>query len=114
MSDASPISYTRVADFDGADDFTKKHTPYLTAERNGDKVVVSIEVGHEVPHPNQLDHFITYIELYAFMAPIARFDFAPGVSDPKVTIQCTLPPDTQLMAVEHCNLHGVWVYEKVV
>jgi superoxide reductase len=114
MSDTSTIVYNRVTDFEGADDFTKKHTPYVTSERMGDKVLVTVEVGHEVPHPNQLDHFIMYVELYASMAPIARFDFTPGVSDPKVTIQLSLPPDTQLTAIEQCNLHGVWVYEKVV
>ncbi len=114
MSDTSPITYTRVTDFEGADDFTKKHTPYITSERDGDKVKITVEVGHEVPHPNQLDHFIMYVELYAFMVPIARFDFVPTVSWPKVTFECTLPADTQVMAIEHCNLHGVWAYEQVV
>jgi superoxide reductase len=114
MADTTPIAYTSVTDFDGADDFTKKHTPYITAVRDGDTVKISVEVGHEVPHPNQLDHFIMYIELYASMVPIARFDFAPTASNPKVTVECTLAPDTQVMAIEHCNLHGVWAYEQVV
>ena len=114
MSDASPIAYTRVTDFEGADDFTKKHTPYITSERSGDKVTITVEVGHEVPHPNQLDHFIMYIELYASMVPIARFQFTPTVSDPKVVAEFTLSPGTQVTAIEHCNLHGVWVFEKTV
>ncbi len=114
MSDTSPITYTRVTDFAGADDFTKKHTPYMTAVREGDKVTISVEVGHEVPHPNQLDHFIAYVELHAFDVPIARFDFAPSVTDPKVTVRCTLPAGTKVTAIEHCNLHGVWAYEAVV
>lgn len=109
-----PVLFTRVTDFDGADDFTKKHTPFLTAERNGEKVTLSIEVGHEVPHPNQTDHFIMFIELHAFDVPIARFDFCPGVSDPKVTVQCTLPEGTVVTAIEQCNLHGVWEYAKTV
>jgi superoxide reductase len=114
MSDTSPIAYTRVADFEGADDFTKKHTPYITSQRDGDTVVITVEVGHEVAHPNTLDHFIMYIEVYASMVPIARFQFTPTVTWPKVSFSATLPPDTQVMAIEHCNLHGVWVYEKVV
>ena len=114
MSDTSPITRTHVADFGSADDFAKKHTPYITSARDGDKVTITVEVGHEVAHPNQLDHFIAYIELHAFDVPIARFDFTPTVSWPKVSVECTLPLDTKVTAMEHCNLHGVWVFEKVV
>ncbi len=114
MSDTSPITYTRVTDFEGADDFTKKHTPYITSERDGDTVTITVEVGHEVPHPNQLDHFIGYVELHAFDVPIARFDFVPTVSWPKVSVACTLPAGTKVTAIEHCNLHGVWAYEKAI
>jgi superoxide reductase len=114
MSDTSPITYTRVTDFEGADDFTKKHTPYITSERDGENVIITVEVGHEVPHPNQLDHFIAYIELYAFDVPIAHFQFVPSVSWPKVSVPCTLAAGTKVTAIEHCNLHGVWEYEKVV
>ncbi len=117
MSDTTqtaPITHNRVTDFDASDDFTKKHTPFITSERTGDKVLLSVEVGHVVPHPNQLDHFIMYIELHAFDVPIARFDFCPGVSDPKVAVQCTLPEGTKVTAIEHCNLHGVWMYEQTV
>lgn len=114
MPETASITYNRVTDFEGADDFTKKHTPYITSQREGDNVIITIEVGHEVPHPNQLDHFIMNIEVYASMAPVARFDFVPTVSWPKVSFSATLPPGTQITAMEHCNLHGVWVYEKIV
>ena len=103
-----------VTDFEGADDFAKKHTPYLAFERDGGNVTINVEVGHEVPHPNQLDHFITYVELWAFDVPIARFDFVPSVSWPKVSVTCTLPAGTTVTAIEHCNLHGVWAYEAAV
>jgi superoxide reductase len=110
----SAITYTRVEDYDGADDFTKKHTPLISAARDGDTVTVTVEVGRDVPHPNATDHYITFIELYSEMAPIARFDLFPAVSAPRVSVVCLLPEGAKVTAVEHCNLHGVWAYDATV
>lgn len=110
----SAITYTAVADYAGADDFTKKHTPVISAVREGEKVTVTIEVGKEIAHPNGNDHYITCIELYSEMAPIARFDFLPGVADPKVSVVCTLPEGAMVTATEHCNLHGIFAFEAAV
>lgn len=109
MSDAPVL--TPVKDFAAAGDFEKKHTPFISLKPAGDATLVTVEVGHEVPHPNGPDHYITFIELYAGMTPIARFDLSPEVTSPKVSILCSLPAGTLLRAVEHCNLHGWWTYE---
>jgi len=109
MSDAPVLGgLHRMGDLETADDFTKKHTPYIAAERNGDKVTVTVEVGHWVSHPNQPDHFIEWIALMAAGAPIARFDFSAVAVDPNVTVVLSLDPGTTLTAVESCNLHGLW------
>jgi superoxide reductase len=100
-----------VKDFAAANDFEKKHTPFITLDRTGDKVVVNVEVGHEVPHPNGPDHYITWIELFAGMSPIARLDLSPAVTDPRFCVPVSMPAGTVIRAVEHCNLHGLWVYE---
>lgn len=109
MTDA-PVVNT-VADFAAASDFEKKHTPFITLEAALDRLVVTVEVGHEVAHPNGTDHYITFIELYANGAPIARLDLAPAVTHPKFSVPVSLPADTVIRAVEHCNLHGFWAYE---
>lgn len=115
MSDAPILGgIHRMEDFDTADDFTKKHTPYVAAERNGDSVVVTIEVGHWVSHPNQADHFIEWIGLMANGAPIARFDLAAVAVSPKIVATLTLDPGTNLTAVESCNLHGLWAADITV
>lgn len=111
---ATSIAVTHVADFAMADDFTKKHTPYLTMERAGDKVRISVEVGHEVPHPNTLDHYIAYVELRVADATIARFDFTPQAVYPKVSVIADLPAGTMVKAIELCNLHSYWSYEQAV
>jgi superoxide reductase len=111
MSDAPVMTVNVVKDFDAAGDFEKKHTPYIWLEPQGDKVVVNVEVGHVVAHPNGPDHYITWIELYAGMSPIARLDLSPVVTHPRFCVPVSLPAGTVIRAVEHCNLHGLWAYE---
>jgi superoxide reductase len=109
MADAPLI--TLVTDFAAAGDFEKKHTPFVKLDPQGDMVVVNIEVGHEVAHPNEVGHYITFIELFAGMTGIARFDFSPEVTSPRVCVPVSLPSGTLLRAVAHCNLHGWWGFE---
>ena len=104
-------AFTMVKDFATADDFTKKHTPYITLEPVGSSTLAKVEVGHEVPHPNGPDHYITMIEFFVGMTPIARFDLSPEVTSPSVGAVVSLPVGTVLRAIEHCNLHGWWGYE---
>ena len=109
MADAPAMNF--VKDFAASNDFEKKHTPFITLEPMGDKVLVNVEVGHEVAHPNGTDHYITSIELYAGMVPIAKLDLSPELTDPRFCVPVSLPAGTILRAVEHCNLHGWWTYE---
>ncbi len=109
MSETPTI--TLVKDFALANDFEKKHAPFMTVTPQGDRLLVSVEVGHEVPHPNGTDHYITSIELFAGEASIARFDLSPEVTWPTVSVLVSLSAGSVLRAVEHCNLHGLWAYE---
>lgn len=116
MPDAPVLGpINRIVDRASASDFEKKHTPYIEIERHDDDTLTAtVTVGWDVPHPNQPDHYIAWIELFADDAPIARFDFVPVVSWPKVSVRLTLDAGTTLKAVEHCNLHGLWAAEVVV
>lgn len=103
-----------VDDFDAADDFTKKHTPYIEICGGDEETCVSITVGHEVPHPNEPGHYIAAIDLYAGDSPVARFDLSPVAVQPQVTCYVNVEPGTTLTAIEHCNLHGLWSYSTTV
>ncbi|TDB38891.1 MAG: hypothetical protein D9V44_04240 [Actinobacteria bacterium] len=100
-----------VADLSVASDFEKKHTPHIEAATVDGVGIVSVTVGWGVPHPNQPDHFIGWIELFAGEASIARFDLSPVVTAPTVSVAVDLEPGTVVRAVEHCNLHGLWAAE---
>lgn len=110
MSDTA-TTVNVVEDFAASDDFTKKHAPFITLEPHGERTMVTVEVGHEVPHPNGPDHYITMIELFVGDAPIAHLDLRPTVTEPRLCIPVDLPAGTVLRALEHCNLHGLWSYE---
>jgi desulfoferrodoxin-like iron-binding protein len=115
MSDAPVLGgIHRMEDFDTADDYTKKHTPYIGCAREGDACIVDVAVGHYVPHPNMPDHFFEYIELCVDDACVARFDFSAVAVSPKVTATLNLDPGTKLTARASCNLHGVWASEITV
>jgi len=105
----SPINL--VTDLETASDFEKKHTPHIKVQHAGESAVVTVSVGHEVPHPNLPDHSITWIELAIGDAPIARFDLSPVVTDPVVSIMVNAPSGTSVRALAHCNLHGLWAAE---
>lgn len=112
MADApilGPVNH--VADLSAAGDFEKKHTPHIEIKHAEGATVVEITVGWDVPHPNQPDHYIAWIDLAADGAPIARFDLSPVVTTPVVSLAVDLPAGTVLRAVEHCNLHGLWAAE---
>jgi superoxide reductase len=104
----------RVDNIDVADDFSKKHVPFVATAREGDVVTITVEVGHYVAHPNLPDHWIDMIEIVANDAPILTCDFAAGVVAPKVTAVATLDPGTPIKVFERCNLHGLWVAETTV
>jgi superoxide reductase len=112
MSDAPVLAgVNKVADLDAAGDFEKKHTPYIECRRDGDRVIVTVKVGHWVAHPNQPDHFIQWIEVHANGAPVVRADLAAVAADPTVTCVLAVAPGTPIAATENCNLHGVWMAE---
>lgn len=103
---------TLVTDFSAAGDYEKKHTPFMTVEPKEDgHFLLNIKVGHEVPHPNGPDHYITDVELFAGGVSIAKLVLAPSVTYPKFCLPVDLPAGTVVRAVEHCNLHGWWAYE---
>jgi len=103
-----------VDNIDTADDFSKKHVPFIATTREGDVVTITVEVGYYVAHPNMPDHWIDLIEIYAKNAPIATANFAAGVVAPKVTAVATLDPGTKVMVSGRCNLHGLWAAETTV
>jgi superoxide reductase len=92
----------------------KKHVPIIEAPatvKSGQPFEVQLKVGgiEGVEHPNQLSHYITWIELYAGERYIGKIEFAPVVSNGyKAKLHVTLEKPAALRARAFCNLHGLW------
>ena len=91
----------------------KKHVPVITVPpvlKVGEFYDVKITVG-EIEHPNENEHFIQWIEFYIGSVYLGRFDFAPVMTRPEVTIPLKLSHkglNSTLRAVSRCNMHGLW------
>ncbi|MFP4056363.1 MAG: class II SORL domain-containing protein [Candidatus Brocadiia bacterium] len=99
-------------------DLEKKHTPVITAPETvkaGECFEVTVEVGKHLDHPNQTDHFIQFVELYAGHVYLARMHFTAETTCPIMKTCVSLPKDLgPLRAFERCNIHGVWEADKPI
>lgn len=99
----------------------ESHTPKIEAPdkvKPGELFKVKVWVG---PHPNTVEHSIRWMELYfeeegrAFNPVlIGRYEFAPVYSEPIVEVQIKVSKSGRIIAVEYCNLHGLWENSKEI
>ncbi len=103
----------RPEDVEADSPLAKKHVPVITVPevlKAGEFYEVKIKVG-EAEHPNENEHFIQWIEFYIGNVYLGRFDFAPVMTKPEVTIPLQLGHpglDSTLRAISRCNIHGLW------
>lgn len=109
--------FLRVKDAKNPNVLEQKHVPLVVAPQkvpNGEWFVVTVKVGYMRQHPTSNKHWITSIRLAANGVDIAKTDYpVGGAAAPEATFRIKLNVDTQLEAIEHCNLHGTWISEPV-
>ena len=96
----------------------EKHVPVIKAPakvKAGEEFEVVINIGGNIPHPNTVEHHIKWIQVFAEVegraynpVHVATFDFGPTFAEPKVKFRMKLEKSATLIALEYCNLHGVW------
>ncbi|HBR10154.1 class II SORL domain-containing protein [Candidatus Bipolaricaulota bacterium] len=92
----------------------EKHVPVIELVDYPDCTdkIVKITVGKEVPHPNTIAHHIKWIHLYGvkegLAVHMAAFDLGPTYGIPEVTCHANLAEFSELIAIEYCNIHGLW------
>jgi superoxide reductase len=98
----------------GAQEGKEKHVPTIelkTCQDSGEKAV-KIVVGKETAHPNTVEHHIKWIALFGvkngLAVHLATFDLGPTFGKPTVVLHANLDGLSELIAVEYCNLHGLW------
>jgi superoxide reductase len=92
----------------------EKHVPVIelvTCKECG-KNAIKITVGKEVAHPNTVEHHIKWIALFGVKggvaAHVATFDLGPTYGVPTVVAHVNTEGFSELIAVEYCNIHGLW------
>ena len=92
----------------------EKHVPVIelvACPACGEKVV-KITVGKEVPHPNTIEHHIKWIALFGVKdrgaVHVATLDLGPTYGVPTVVTHANLEGISELIALEYCNIHGLW------
>ncbi len=95
----------------------EKHVPTITIDKGHKEGmdIVRVVVGHEVPHPNTVEHHIPWIELYGVkkdndkVISLGRAACAPVFSNPNVRFQVNQMEDFKSFhALAYCNIHGLW------
>lgn len=108
---------------------TEKHVPAIEVPDTvtaGEPFMVTVSVGKEIGHPNTTAHHINWIDVYfkpegdKFLYQVGHFDFSshgasvqgadtgPVYTHPHATFSMTADGPGTLVAVEHCNIHGLW------
>ena len=96
----------------------EKHVPIIRFPEKvkaNEEFEVTINVGEKVLHPNTIEHHIKWVQVFAIIEErqfnpvhIATFDLEPTVAEPKIKFKMKLDKSSTLIALEYCNLHGVW------
>ena len=117
----SIVTYIKSADWKN-----EKHAPVIDAPAtvtSGVPFDVEVSVGKEIPHPNTIEHHISWIALYyvpeggQFPVELGRAYFtAHGIvcTAPIARFSVMLDKPGTLRAVAYCNLHGLWEGEMVI
>ncbi|NLV73941.1 MAG: Neelaredoxin [Chloroflexi bacterium] len=112
-----------------ADWKSEKHVPAIECPdtvKAGELFTVNVSVGKDIPHPNTVEHHISWISVY-FLPDEAKnpyevgtFTFAghgqsaagpnqgPVHCEPNVTARLKLTQSGTLYVLELCNIHGLW------
>ena len=92
----------------------EKHVPVIelvSCDECG-KNAVKVTVGKEVAHPNMIEHHIKWVVLFGVKdgvaVHLATFDLGPAYGVPTIVAHINMEGLSELIAVEYCNLHGLW------
>lgn len=99
-------------------DYIDRHSPFIHAPQTakaGEAVSITVKVGEEYQHPDDMDHYISTVSLYNKETKIAEATFfagSQGGQDKKgnttVTFSVVLDKDAKLVAHSYCTKHGLW------
>ena len=103
-------------------DYIDRHSPFVFCEakaKKGEKFTVKIKLGDEYAHPDDFDHYISWVQLWSGENNLAQAQFTPGAMGNQpghVEIDFNIVPqkNLKLTAMAFCTKHGLWQSEEVL
>ena len=102
-------------------DYIERHSPFVhcaSTTTKGEKFNVKIKAGAEYSHPDDFDHYISYVQLWNGEMMLATAHFTPGVLGNQpghVEVDFYIVPqrNLKLSAMSFCTKHGLWQSDEV-
>ena len=102
-------------------DYIDRHSAFVhcdTAAVKGEKFKVKVKVGDEYKHPDDFDHYISWIQLWDGEKMLAQTSISAGTmgsSPSQVEVDFYIVPNKsmKLMAHAFCTKHGLWQSNEV-
>ena len=102
-------------------DYFDRHTPHIICpkeSKRGEKLKIKVKLGNEYTHPDEPDHFISFIQLWNRETFLAEAHFTPGVLGNipgYVEVDFYIVPQVSLnlSALSSCTKHGLWQSESM-
>jgi superoxide reductase len=103
-------------------DYIDRHSAFVHCDANakeGEKFKVNVMVGDEYAHPDDFDHFISWVQLWNGENMLAQANFTAGAMGSKavnleVDFYVVPKKNMKLTAMAFCTKHGLWQSEEVV
>ncbi len=100
-------------------DFMDKHTPFITCKdsaKKGETIEIKITLGEETAHPDDFNHYISSVSLFAGQKLLAKAEFMAGylgneAGHVSVTFHLVATKNLKLSAQAYCTTHGTWESE---
>jgi len=103
-------------------DYIDRHSPFVHCEssaKKGEKFTVKVKLGDEYVHPDDFDHYISWVQLWNGENMLAQAHYTPGALGNQaghVEVDFNIVPqkNLKLVAMAFCTKHGLWQSEEVL
>ena len=89
----------------------EKHLPVISVGNLGNnqhKIKVDVGGGK---HPNEIDHWIQWVEVQVNGLYVGRTEFSASIMEPIAEFTVNNVSNSKIGAVARCNKHGLWKTE---
>ncbi len=97
-------------------DYIDRHSAFVHCDDHvlkGEKLKVKIKIGDQYKHPDDLDHHISYVQLWDGERMLAQTSFSSGAQtsvpgNVEVDYFINAARTMKLTAFAYCTKHGLW------